>query len=72
MDSELPDPPERPAAAHQTGPGPGSDDEDLTGSLTALAGLSTARLTLEDLLTKGRIVCGAGHPGRGRRRFDAD
>ena len=52
MDSELPDPPERPAAAHQTGPGPGSDDEDLTGSLTALAGLSTARLTLEDLLTK--------------------
>jgi GAF domain-containing protein len=53
MDPELTDPPEHPAAdpADPVPAGDG-DDEDLTGSMTALAGLSTARLTLEDLLTR--------------------
>ncbi len=49
MAPELPDPPEHPADPVPAGDG---DDEDLTGSVTALAGLSTARLTLEDLLTR--------------------
>ncbi len=46
MDAEPPDPPEYPADPV------GEEGEDLTGSLIALARLSTARLTLEDLLTR--------------------
>jgi len=44
-----PDSPEHPVDPVPAGDG---DDDDLTGSMTALAGLSTARLTLEDLLTR--------------------
>ena len=40
-----------------------SDDDDLTGSLAALARLSTARLSLEDLLTKVATFAVQAIPG---------
>ena len=49
FDEREPDP-----TVESASPGPTSDvdaDEDLTGSLVALSGLPTARLSLEDLLT---------------------
>jgi len=62
MDHEPADTPERDAtpgradaahpAEHRAGPWSAPVKDGLAGSLSALAGLSTARLTLEDLLTK--------------------
>jgi GAF domain-containing protein len=40
-----------------------ADTEDLTGSLLALAGLSTARLSLEDLLTRVASLAVQAIPG---------
>lgn len=65
MDADPPGQPQHPTPA-LTAAGSGwvdGEDEDLTGSLTALAGLSTARLSLEDLLTQVATFAGQAIPG---------
>jgi GAF domain-containing protein len=42
---------------------PDADTEELTGSLLALAGLSTARLSLEELLTRVAVLAVQAIPG---------
>ena len=52
-------PSEEPAESASTG----ATDENLTGSITALAGLSTARLSLEDLLISVATIAVQAIPG---------
>ncbi len=80
MDSEPPVLSGRPdplaaQASPQTAASSEAPEDDLTGSLTALAGLSTARLSLEDLLTKvARYAVQAipGADGAGLTLIEAD
>ncbi len=65
MDAQLPDQP-TPESADDRSPSEwvaAADDHDLTDSLTALAGLSTARLSLEDLLTEVATFAVQAIPG---------
>lgn len=72
MDPQHPDTPAQPDLdpadpadpVDQVDPGAAdAEEEDLAGSLTALAGLSTARLSLEDLLTRVATFAVQAIPG---------
>lgn len=62
MDADRPDQPIHESTAGMVEP-QWADDEDLTSSLTALAGLSSARLGLEDLLTQVATLAVKAIPG---------
>lgn len=63
MDPEHPDASAEPAPAVTAPEAVDAEDEDLAGSLAGLAGLSSARLSLEDLLTEVATFAVQAIPG---------